>query len=118
MLAELVKTTETDVQTETASVTTTTTPPDAALRTNALPTSLGTGMMELLYDLLFLPSGPRIRDRLSHGEIKFRLKRRRRKRKGKRSGSEARVMADEELVDLTSRHEREFYYSSASISIL
>ena len=40
--------------------------------------------MELLFDLLVLPGGPRIRDRLSHGEIPFGLKRGKGRRRNKR----------------------------------
>ncbi|XP_028653152.1 endoplasmic reticulum membrane-associated RNA degradation protein-like isoform X2 [Erpetoichthys calabaricus] len=36
---------------------------------NALPTMLGEPIMELLWDLLNNPEGPRIRDHLSHGEV-------------------------------------------------
>ena len=47
---------------------------NASFRRNSLPDSLGSPLMELLCDLLILPGGPRIRDRLSHGEIAFRSK--------------------------------------------
>ncbi|XP_071162036.1 endoplasmic reticulum membrane-associated RNA degradation protein-like [Mytilus edulis] len=35
---------------------------------NKLPSEIGESIMEILMDLLTYPSGPRIRDRLSHGE--------------------------------------------------
>jgi len=38
-------------------------------RENRFPQAIGLDHMELLLDLLILPEGPRIRDKLSHGEV-------------------------------------------------
>ncbi|XP_025104495.1 LOW QUALITY PROTEIN: endoplasmic reticulum membrane-associated RNA degradation protein-like [Pomacea canaliculata] len=38
---------------------------------NQLPTFLGSPCMDFLLDLLSYPEGPRVRDRLSHGEVDF-----------------------------------------------
>ncbi|KAL8598220.1 hypothetical protein ACOMHN_035170 [Nucella lapillus] len=38
---------------------------------NQLPAFLTTPCMDLLHDVLFYPEGPRVRDRLSHGEVEF-----------------------------------------------
>ena len=38
-------------------------------RPNALVKELGTPYMEMLLDLLIHPEGPRLRDRISHGEV-------------------------------------------------
>lgn len=44
-------------------------PPDCGEEKNALLSVLGKGGLQLMWDLFFLPSGPRIRDRMSHGEL-------------------------------------------------
>ena len=38
-------------------------------RPNALVEELGAAYMEMLLDLLIHPEGPRLRDRISHGEV-------------------------------------------------
>ena len=38
-------------------------------RENQFPKIIGNRHMELFFDLLVLPEGPRIRDKVSHGEI-------------------------------------------------
>jgi hypothetical protein len=38
---------------------------------NALIPMLGPPLLELLFDLFVLPGGPRLRDKLSHGETDF-----------------------------------------------
>jgi len=40
---------------------------------NTIQNCLGEDLMLLMYDLLTLPEGPRVRDKLSHGEVPFSL---------------------------------------------